>query len=263
MFWNINKSVDCDTLAALSKELQIDVILLAECHHEPSDLRTVLHKHTGHFFNNFTKTPNRVSFYSRLGKSAIEPVFDSTWLTLKNLQPTEGQSILIGAIHFTSKTNKGSTDQAMLMHGVREEIDRAEKRNAHSRTILIGDFNQNPFELGLTNAHSIHAVMTKERALKQTHKVDHTVRKYFYNPMWSLIGDESIGPPGTYHYPQCPKHIYWHTFDQALMRPALLTNYKRGDVRVVEKIGNLSLIKNDVIDKKISDHLPIVAKINK
>ena len=80
---------------------------------------------------------------------------------------------------------------------------------------------------------------------------------FFYNPMWNFLGDETRGPPGTYYYGQGVTAYFWNTFDQVLYRPALLAAYREHDVSIITEIGNTSLLRNGVIAKDFSDHLPV------
>jgi len=83
--------------------------------------------------------------------------------------------------------------------------------------------------------------------------------------MWSGLGDESTGPPGTCYY-DTGRYInyYWHTFDQVLIRPELLDYFRYDKFNVLTKINGRSLLsKNGMPDDKLaSDHLPLVFEIN-
>jgi hypothetical protein len=134
-----------------------------------------------------------------------------------------------------------------------------EKQTGNQNSMLVGDFNMNPFEDGMVSADGIHGVMDKAIALKLTRVVGGETRPYFYNPMWGRLGDESTGPPGTYYYPGSGQiSQFWNTFDQVLLRPSLLDYYSSAALKVVTKIGDRDLLKDGKIDKSISDHLPLL-----
>jgi len=42
-----------------------------------------------------------------------------------------------------------------------DEIRREELGIGHERTVLMGDFNMNPFEIGMISATGLHAVMDR------------------------------------------------------------------------------------------------------
>jgi hypothetical protein len=131
--------------------------------------------------------------------------------------------------------------------------------------LVIGDFNMNPFEDGLVGAVTFHATSTRMVAARGSRVVDKKKRAFFYNPMWSILGDRRNGPPGTYYYDRGqPVSFFWNAFDQALLRPDLLEWFADDDLQVVTRIGNTSLLTaagtpdTDVA----SDHLPIVISID-
>ena len=79
--------------------------------------------------------------------------------------------------------------------------------------------------------------------------------------MWGRMGDTSVGPPGTYYY---SRGYFWNTFDQVLLRPALFEYFSNNQLQVIDKIAQKTLLtKNGKIDKKISDHLPIVITLER
>jgi hypothetical protein len=138
-------------------------------------------------------------------------------------------------------------------------IARLEKQIGHSRTIVIGDFNMNPFEAGLVSSEGFHATMARSIAGRKSRTVLGEVRHFFYNPMWSLLGDCSPGPPGTYFYPSSPPLAFlWNTYDQVLLRPDLANFFEPGDVRVIDSAGSQSLLTSAGIpNRAVSDHLPL------
>ncbi len=102
-------------------------------------------------------------------------------------------------------------------------IKSAEKKFSHSRTILVGDLNMNPFERGVVSANGLHAVMSQEIAEEKELVIQGKTYPFFYNPMWSMMGDVSPGAAGTYFYRNAEHTVYfWNTFDQVLVRQELL-----------------------------------------
>jgi hypothetical protein len=81
----------------------------------------------------------------------------------------------------------------------------------------------NPFEDALTAADGLQGVMDKQVAARPARTVRGRVWDYFYNPMWSRLGDDSPGPPGTFWRAGSGLvNHFWNTFDQVLLRPGLL-----------------------------------------
>lgn len=85
------------------------------------------------------------------------------------------------------------------------------------------------------------AVMSRQVAQLRTRKLQEREYPFFYNPMWSLLGDATPGPPGTYYYsPSGHASYYWHTFDQVLLRPDLLDVFENRDLHILDTDGEQS-----------------------
>lgn len=157
-----------------------------------------------------------------------------------------------------AKLRMSSNDQSLLMHRMARQIREAEVRYGHTRTVVVGDLNMNPFEPGICSSEGLHAVMCKRIALRISREVNGEECMFFYNPMWNFLGDETPGPPGTYYYPNGVTAYFWNVFDQVLYRPALLESYREHDVTILDEIDGTSLLRNGRIANEFSDHLPVV-----
>ena len=102
--------------------------------------------------------------------------------------------------------------------------------------------------------------MTARLAARGERTVQQRSYPFFYNPMWGCFGDYTSRAPGTYYYERA-EHInyYWNIFDQVLIRPSLLDNFRREELRILSSVGEVSLVtENEEPDGSwSSDHLPI------
>ena len=181
------------------------------------------------------------------------------------MEPPGKVEVLLVVVHLASKLYRNETDQTALAGRVRVDIEEAEARRQHCRTVVVGDFNMNPFESGVVGSEAFHAVMCREVASKGSREVAGQERFFFYNPMWSLFGDRSVGPPGTYHYNSgAVDNYYWNMFDQVLLRPGLITRFIDEDLLIVTEVDGRSLLTaRGLPDKNVgSDHLPIMFGLN-
>ncbi len=122
-----------------------------------------------------------------------------------------------------------------------------------------------PFEPGMVGAPGLHAIMSRQAASRGQRQVQGESRTFFYNPMWSFLGDLSAGPPGTYYRaPSEQLSYFWHMFDQVLVRPELLDRFDGKDVTVLTTAGDLSLLNSNHIpdSRQGSDHLPLLFRMN-
>jgi len=171
------------------------------------------------------------------------------------------QPVLLAAVHFPPKPRPSDESMRVECEELARQIDLQEQQAGHRRTIVVGDFNMNPFETGLVSGAGLSSVMSRQVASRETRKVQGRDYRFFYNPMWSHFGDATSHTAGSYYY-DASDHInyYWHIFDQVLLRPELANRFDPSSLSILKSIGPDSLVKpNGRPDTTNgSDHLPIV-----
>ncbi|MBG9375087.1 endonuclease/exonuclease/phosphatase family protein [Panacibacter sp. DH6] len=265
LFWNTGGKKCIDEIYNLVDKYNIDVLILAENSASPSDIILKLNSVTTLFF-----PPHPFSFcekikiYSKFHYNYITPIEESARITVRNLElPILNNLNLIG-LHFGDKGNFSSESQSEMASELRSLINSVEKKQKHSRTMIIGDFNMNPFETGLVKANGLHAVMSHKIAKQTSRQVQSKTYEYFYNPMWSLFGDLQNEVSGSYYYRRAELVNYqWNIFDQVLLRPLLINNLDKSSLKIVTHDGIKKLLnKGGVPNRKLySDHLPITFKL--
>ncbi|MGD1917680.1 MAG: hypothetical protein ACFCAD_01620 [Pleurocapsa sp.] len=203
-----------------------------------------------------------LSFFYRYSPECIGLVKDDGRTSMRRISPPIGNDFILVALHLPSKLRMKDEEQVFECVSVIQSIEEAETRVGHDRTLVIGDFNMNPFETGMVSAGGFHAVMDRNEAVKSSRKVQGKECKYFYNPMWRVMGNDTNDCLGSYYYRGGRLSYFWNTFDQVLLRPSLLDYFKSEDVSIISSIGSQSLIKNNKIDQSFSDHLPILIKLD-
>jgi len=265
LFWNINKKRLFKEIKSLCNENEVDILILAEA--KPANIldnEILIDLNSGR--ENVYIAPfnlsSRLSFFFRYPLESIEPVSDEKGIAIRRISPPIGLDILLVALHLSSKLHMTEDDQKFQAVRVSQLIQEAESKVGHTRTLVIGDLNMNPFEAGVVGADGLHAVMTQTIARKGSRKVQGKEKPFLYNPMWGRMGDSSVGAPGTYYYPGSSYVSYfWNTFDQVLLRPKLLDFFLQDDLRVISKIGDNNLMTESGISSSYSDHLPIIVKL--
>lgn len=262
LFWNINKKPLVNELKWLCNHYDIDILILAENSLSDVALLPALNEGNSRIYIAPFNPSAKISFYTRIHD--FELVGDNhSWGSIRKITHPIGIEFLLVAVHVSSKLYMDEREQAAIATRIVNEIDRRELQQGHSNTIVVGDFNMNPFETGLISADGFHAVMDKQIALKQSRTVQGMDRKYFYNPMWSRLGDDSEGSPGTYFH-KSPTMIdpFWHTLDQVLLRPSLLPSFKSDALVVIDQIADKNLIERGKLVSQFSDHLPLMVKLD-
>src|SRR5262245_35846051 len=149
------------------------------------------------------------------------PIADLDGVSLRHIVPPIGRSILLAAVHLRRKQFASDADQTQLAVGIAADIARAESALGHSRTVVFGNLNMTHLRTGWLEALRF---MRRTRAWSQNERSELSeaeARRFFYNPMWSMLGERDGRAPGTYYCDRGrPITYYWNTFDEVLVRPA-------------------------------------------
>ncbi len=262
VFWNVNKRRPHDQLCRIVKASKADLLVLAECTVDAA-LTGKLLTDAGADFRLINTNAARVKVLCRTpGVNLALEKEASNWSIL-HVEPGANQSFspfLVAVVHFPSRLHWSVEDLNGHCKWLGDDIRAAEHKRNHQRTLVVGDFNMNPFEQGMVDAHALHAVMSRDVAERESRTILRRSFTYFYNPMWRLMGDPLNGP-GTYFYRKAtPVQYFWHTFDQVLLRPALLSIFDDSSLRIVRHDGTGDIIIQG--KAKASDHYPIQFSLN-
>ncbi len=144
------------------------------------------------------------------------------------------------------------------------EISEIEKLRNHKRTILLGDFNMNPFDSGMLMPNGFNATSSTEIAQRKIRKIGVCNYYYFYNPMWSLLGDriylsEKNKVPGSYYYDKPNADgVHWNLFDSIIVRPDLIESIDYSTLRIEEVTPQKDFKRNN----QFPDHYPLLFTLN-
>jgi hypothetical protein len=263
LFWNLNKKPVPLLVKDVARKNGVDVLVLAECEIPIGTMLTTLNAE----IPDFQFAPGqceRIQVFTRFHSGFLAPIFESDRYSIRRLRlPLRDEVLLVmvhlpSKMHFTAESQR--TECSLLARAVLEQ----EGRVGHSRTIVVGDFNTNPYEHGFVATDGLHAVMSKTVAQRKTRRVSGRDFDLFYNPMWSHFGDTGNRPSGTYFYEKA-EHVnyFWHIFDQVLLRPSLLGGFS-DDVQILTMAGSTSLLDGNGRPDQVnaSDHLPIMFSLD-
>lgn len=265
LFWNLNRKPLQSIIANLIFQHSVDVLMLAECSIPPDILLKTLNQPGEAEYYYAPSLCEKVQIFTHFTDEFIRPVFEADRLTIRHLTLPGQTDILLAVIHLISKRNYSDESQIFEAFKLSGSIRDSEREIGHMRTVLVGDLNMNPFEDGMISAGGLHALMSQNVVARETRIVQGEAYPFFYNPMWSLLGDASSGPPGTYYYQSADhKALFWNMFDQVLVRPVLLDRFSNEGVEIVQSSRNDSLLSPSGLPNQelYSDHLPIVFKLN-
>lgn len=279
-FWNIgNNTALGDVLIDFVKENDIDILLLAERFKSKKNKRKCvaddvvvefLKKSKSRLSSNFEVVPNddfRVAVLSNLDLSVFNlksSLFTSSRWSAFHINIPGIIQLNLFPVHFYSKVNWPEFSLALECVNFARDIVKVEDETNCTNSILIGDFNMSPFEQGLVASNGINALQDLEYVFskKKGREIDGSHYRYFYNPMWNFLGDNST-PYGTIYH-RVAGHVSheWHLYDQVILRPELKNYLKKNSVKIITEILGQSLLKQfNRPNDEMSDHLPIVIEL--
>jgi hypothetical protein len=265
MFWNVDGRPDAAAIGQLCREHDVDILLLAEAENAAALLVTAINGATGltQTMWELPRRESRIRAFTRYSPELLHPAFDDDHVKMLSLLSPIGLPLLIVAAHLPSKIWAQDRDQNYRFRQLRADITAQEARSGHQNTIVIGDLNVNPFEDALTAVDGLNGVMDKQVASRPARTVHGRAWDYLYNPMWSRLGDESAGPPGTYWYAGSGQvNHFWNTFDQVLLRPGLLPCYDPARLLIIDRVGKRPILHLGGGVPDLSDHLPVVIELS-
>jgi hypothetical protein len=266
--WNLNGRPIQHLVAELAKSRDVDVLVLLECTIKVEDLLSALNSGDApiyHYSPSRAESPGEsIKLFTRFSSEFSQPLDEGSRHTIRHLKLPASTDVVLAALHLPSKLHSGESSQILACTAWVETIARAERHVGHSRTIVVGDLNMNPFEAGVVGAGGFHAAMSRAEALREHRTVGGQRYQFFYNPMWGCFGEQDETPAGTYFY-DSSEHVnyYWNMFDQVLLRPSMVDRFLREGVEIVTRAGTVSLLSSSGRpDKSVSsDHLPILFRV--
>lgn len=266
LFWNLKRKELQEFIAELATTHGIDVLIFAECEISPASILLTLNRSGSDMYDYAASIGcEKIKIFTRFHRSFIPAILETSRLTVRHLRLPGLIDILLAATHLPSKLHWRESSQSAECINLANSIRQAEEVLGHSRTILVGDFNMSPFEDGVVNANGLHGVMSRRIATRRTRIVQDREYAFFYNPMWGLLGDASSDPPGTYYFSSAEHNsLFWHMFDQVLVRPDLMEKFNNASLRIVKSVGEIPfLLPSGMPDQRLaSDHLPILFDLN-
>lgn len=267
LFWNLKGRPLQRRVRNLVGAHAADLVLLAECDVPNELVVTELNESGRGPFELVPGSGTNLRFFTRLSSARWRFLYADpleAWIVFR-VQIGHRPAILLALAHLPSKLRAKDADQELAACKLSASIRAIESEQGHERTLVVGDLNVNPFERAVTWAGALHGVMSRE--VIDRLGGERTIRgdeyPFFYNPMWSVMGDRTSGPAGTYYRASSESvNYYWNTYDQVLLRPALM--HRLGELIVPVSDGEASLVTpNGLPDAGTgSDHLPLVFRLD-
>jgi exonuclease III len=170
------------------------------------------------------------------------------------------ESYNIAVAHLQDQRNdpKGSARSDTLQDLVSKVRD-LEAEQGCGNSIVIGDFNTDPFAEEMIKPTTLFSTMFKDVIVRRGVRSRRgKTCQMMYNPVISCLS-ESDGCYGSYYYDKDYSPLYWHFYDQIIVSGPLVDRVRQYEY--LKHIGEKDLLRSGRPDKRVSDHLPLFAEI--
>lgn len=269
LFWNL-KGGSQDSLCACLTELvvlhDIQILIVAEA---TLTLRQRFLQHCqgqglGYSELETLQPQVKTHIFSRYPPASFRDLAGSDRMRVLGVKIGDLDEILLFSLHLSDARNYSLEDRAFLSQPIAQQIRTEQDRAGHSRSIVVGDFNMNPFDPPMISPAGFHAVMDKaiiqRKKGKRTIKKEDVIYPYLYNPTWHLMGNQVASVPGSYYFSQPKVTHYWYTLDQVLVGPDLVSKFSIDALALLTQVNGHCLLTSrsgKPNAKRYSDHLPL------
>jgi len=246
-----NKSLSEQIITLVHKK---DIQVLLFCEVDSNHLNEMIQKLSAiGFKENFIVESRNLVLFHKLSFT-VSNVKDSDYYSVYNIQATK--NFLIMLVHLPSRAHQDMFSLDMYSTRYANAIKDLEDQLNIFDSIVVGDFNLNPYSFGMMHSDGFFSTFNKLTAARKEATVLKEKRRFFFNPMWYLYAKNDYPVLGSYHKPVSGFAIEWHMFDQVLIRPGLIPYFVDKELEIVTD----DLLENN--QPKYSDHLPVKFTIN-
>ena len=245
-------------VCALAKSTAADVIVLNENKVPSSETLCALQRDVvGDFSIPTPASEKRFHCFCRNPRLDLSEVHSGFRTSVRKYRLGK-QMFLLVLLHGLDMRNYDNETRQSFMQDLIRDLDFIREDKNIKRLILLGDFNMNPYDRAMNLATGLNAMMTKSCAAKGTRRHLEKNYDFYYNPMWSLLGDNTKGPAGTAYDTSNQGPYGWSMLDQVVLHHSIIPFFNK--VEILTEAGEYSFMdkKGRPDAKNASDHFPIV-----
>lgn len=253
LFWNLKRNKDIENyIVECIDENNVDIAIFSEF--DGIDF-TNIEKKLGTMYERIraAQEDKKVTLMAKTTLS-VTTLQQQNRYNLYNVK-TALKDYVFAAVHLEDQRYYAYVDRIETIKHLVSDIEKTEDLLKCGNTVVIGDFNVNPYADELLSKHAFNAVLFKTIIeKKETIKINESEKKRFYNPILHYISEDT-GMYGSFYYGSKSTTSYWHCLDQVIVRKNLVNNISH--MQYLKKIKSESLLKNMIPNETISDHLPL------
>lgn len=168
-----------------------------------------------------------------------------------------GKRYILAGVHLSDRrSSPESSARIRIAHDLLDEIRKLEETEHCFNTIIIGDFNANPYDEEMLQIDSFNAALFKDVIRNDEVRYwDGKPYRRLYNPTLHFLSEEPKNY-GSYYLNKGERPAVWNCLVQALVSRPLIDDVQ--DLQYLRIIGHTSLMNRSAPDDSISDHLPLL-----
>lgn len=258
IFWNVNNKDLKDHVCSLADSTNADVVVLNENHTSIEDTLNALQQTvSADFYVPKSTSERRFHCFCRTRILDVTEVHAGFRTSVRNLKIGSHRTLL-SLVHGVDIRNYDTETRQSFAQELSSEIRFVIDQQGTNKLLMMGDFNMNPYDRGMNLAAGLNAMMTRSCVHARFRRHLNKAYEFYYNPMWSLFGDNTAGPPGTVYDTSNQGPYGWSMLDQVLINQSIVGFFE--EVRILTHAGSLPLMgaKGRPDSENASDHFPIL-----
>jgi exonuclease III len=260
IFWNVNKKDLTNLVCSITKSNDADVVVLNENQVPIADMLQALRTNVSQDFYCPNSTPSSEERFHCFCRNSELDLSELHALQRSSVRKINiGQhKVLLALVHGVDMRNYDAEARQSSLQTLMTDMEFVKEQQKTNKLILLGDFNMNPYDKAMNLAAGLNAMMTKSCVARGLRKYMDRDYDFYYNPMWSLFGDNTDGPAGTVYDTSSQGPYGWSMLDQVLINHSIVSLFQ--DVRILTEAGTQSLMdgKGRPNSSTASDHFPIL-----
>jgi hypothetical protein len=262
LFWNIQKNSLINEIVELIKESNCSVYAFAESTDQIIEevIKTLVSEFNieCHLFPNPGCDKIKIVVVGQIENISL--LNQSKHYSLIKISK-KNDELIIGFVHFPSKLHHTLEQLRRISEKFRTQILAEEQSHATNNSMVMGDFNVDPFEMPMVAFHGMAATNGIACSQRELVTCDGEENRLFYNPMWTLYSSYR-DRPGSHRYIRTGEDVVsWHFLDQVLIRSTLINRFKFESLSLIKNTTNFNYL-NSNHTPNLSDHLPLMCEID-
>lgn len=263
LFWNAGRADKRHVVCALAEETGAQIIITVEHRVQAGLVLADLKSKVARGFVDAGASGNgRAQVFCKDKALGAAEIHNGDRVTVRKVVYGR-RPFLLSVVHGLDVRNNDEHVRSEAAMAIAEDVRFARSRNEPQTrgSIIIGDFNMNPFDRPMNSFGGFNAMMTRSCASRGPRVRGEASRDLYYNPMWQLFGREPPNASGTIYDTSNVGPYGWSMFDQALINSELLEQFVGVEILTRCESLQISTQLGRPRTASLSDHFPIVLRI--